>query len=87
MNKSQLIEVIAAKTNLTKTKSEAALEAISEAMENSLKKGERVSFPHFGTFTVNHRNARTGRNPKTGEEIRIKAKKTIKFRPSSKLIF
>lgn len=87
MNKAQLIDAIAAKTNLTKTVSEAALEAVSEAMESSLKKGERVSFPHFGTFTVSERRARIGRNPRTGEEIKIKAKKIVKFKPSSKLVF
>ncbi|MCD6228304.1 MAG: HU family DNA-binding protein [Candidatus Omnitrophica bacterium] len=84
MNKAQLIEAVAKKTN-TKKEAQMAVEAILEAIKNSLKKKEPVTIAGFGTFKVKERKSRTGRNPKTGETIQIPAKKTVGFRPSKEL--
>ncbi|AMG03408.1 MULTISPECIES: nucleoid-associated protein HU-alpha [Vibrio] len=73
MNKTQLIDFIAEKADLTKAQAKAALEATLGAVEGALKEGDQVQLIGFGTFKVNHRSARTGRNPKTGEEIKIAA--------------
>ena len=86
MNKAQLIDAIASSASLTKADAGKALTALTGALSNSMKKGERVSFPGFGSFYVSDRRARTGRNPRTGEAIQIKAKKVVKFKPSSKLV-
>lgn len=86
MNKAQLIDAIASKTSMTKADSGKALGALTDALTDSMKKGDRISFPGFGTFSVVERKARTGRNPRTGEAITIKAKKVVKFKPSSKLV-
>lgn len=73
MNKTQLIDFIAEKADLTKVQAKAALEATLGAVEGALKDGDQVQLIGFGTFKVNHRSAHTGRNPKTGEEIKIAA--------------
>ena len=79
MNKSELIDAIAAKANLSKNDAKAALEATLEAVSESLKAGDAVQLIGFGTFKVNERAARTGRNPRTGEEIKIAAAKIPAF--------
>lgn len=79
MNKSELIDAIAAKANLSKKDAKAALEATLEAVSESLKAGDAVQLIGFGTFKVNKRAARTGRNPRTGEEIKIAAAKIPAF--------
>lgn len=79
MNKSELIDAIAAKVNLSKKDAKAALEATLEAVSESLKAGDAVQLIGFGTFKVNERAARTGRNPRTGEEIKIAAAKIPAF--------
>ncbi|WP_277870238.1 HU family DNA-binding protein [Vibrio breoganii] len=73
MNKTQLIDAIAEKADLSKAQAKAALEATLEGVTDALKEGDQVQLIGFGTFKVSHRNARTGRNPKTGEEIQIAA--------------
>ncbi|BAC24655.1 hupA [Wigglesworthia glossinidia endosymbiont of Glossina brevipalpis] len=73
MNKTQLIDVIANKAELSKIKARAALESTLDAITNSLKEGNAVQLIGFGTFKINRRNARTGRNPQTGKEIKIAA--------------
>lgn len=85
MNKAQLIEAIASGCNMTKTDASKVLSSFTDAVETGLKKGERVGIPGFGTFYVNERRARTGRNPRTGAAIQIAAKNVVKFKPSSKL--
>ena len=75
MNKTELIDAIAAKAELSKKDAKAALEATLEAISESLKAGDAVQLIGFGTFKVNERSARTGRNPRTGEEIKIAAAK------------
>lgn len=79
MNKSELIDAIATKANLSKKDAKAALEATLEAVSESLKAGDAVQLIGFGTFKVNERAARTGRNPRTGEEIKIAAAKIPAF--------
>ncbi|AVQ87976.1 DNA-binding protein HU-alpha [Plesiomonas shigelloides subsp. oncorhynchi] len=71
MNKTQLIDAIAEKADLSKAQAKAALESTLSAITESLKDGDPVQLVGFGTFKVNHRAARTGRNPQTGKEIQI----------------
>ena len=85
MNKGELIEAIAKSTSLTKADSGRALDAVIEAVTKTLKKGDRVSLPGFGSFSISKRSARTGRNPQTGEAIKIKARKVAKFKAGTKL--
>lgn len=73
MNKTNLIDQIAEKAGLNKTQAKAALEATLSSIEGALKEGDQVQLIGFGTFKVNHRAARTGRNPQTGAEIQIAA--------------
>lgn len=79
MNKSELIDAIAAKANLSKKDAKAALEATLEAVSESLKAGDAVQLIGFGTFKVNKRAAHIGRNPSTGEEIQIAEAKIPAF--------
>ena len=79
MNKAQLVNEVAKKTKLSKAKSLQALNAALEAIKGSLKKGQKVALIGFGSFVVRNRKARTGRNPKTGEVIQIKARKVPAF--------
>lgn len=79
MNKADLIEAIASAAELNKKQAKAALEATLDAVTESLVKGESVQLIGFGTFKVNQRNARTGRNPQTGKEIQIPAAKVPAF--------
>ncbi|WGE31228.1 HU family DNA-binding protein [Actinobacillus genomosp. 2] len=79
MNKTELIDAIAAGAELSKKDAKAALEATLNAISESLKNGDTVQLIGFGTFKVNERNARTGRNPRTGEEIKIEASKVPAF--------
>ncbi|MBN2524183.1 MAG: HU family DNA-binding protein [Bacteroidales bacterium] len=85
MNKGELISAIAASAGLTKADSEKALNAITASISKSLKKGERVGLVGFGSFSVSQRAKRTGRNPQTGKEITIPAKKVVKFKPGADL--
>ncbi|WP_342705069.1 HU family DNA-binding protein [Burkholderia arboris] len=80
MNKADLINHVAAETGLTKTDSGFALEAVLEGITKSLRKGGTVTLTGFGVFSVGARAARTGRNPATGEEIKIPASKAPKFK-------
>lgn len=79
MNKTELVDAIAEKAGLTKVQAKAALEATLSAISGSLSTGDAVQLIGFGTFKVNERKARTGRNPKTGEEIQIAATKAPAF--------
>ena len=85
MNKSQLVESIAKKTELTKKDSEKALAAVLETIEKALVKGDKVQLIGFGTFGTKKRAARKGRNPQTGAEIKVPASKVVSFAPSSAL--
>ena len=79
MNKTELIEAIAGESGLKKKDAEAALTAFVNAVEGALAKGEKVQLVGFGTFETKTRGAREGRNPKTGETIKIAASKCPAF--------
>ena len=79
MNKSDLIDAIAKSADISKASAGRALDAAVESIKKALKKGDTVSLVGFGTFKVGKRAARTGRNPRTGEAIKIKAAKVPKF--------
>ncbi|ATJ82711.1 HU family DNA-binding protein [Halomonas elongata] len=85
MNKSELIEAIAASADIPKAAASRALDAMVDAVADSLKKGDSVSLVGFGTFTVKERAARTGRNPQTGEPIQISAAKVPSFKAGKAL--
>ncbi|GAV24008.1 HU family DNA-binding protein [Carboxydothermus pertinax] len=85
MNKAELVSVIAEKTEMTKKDAEKALNAVLAAIEEALKKGEKVQLVGFGTFEVKERAARKGRNPQTGQEIEIPASKVPVFKPGKLL--
>ena len=79
MNKAQLIEVIAAKSELSKKDAEAALNATVDAIKEALKAGDKIQLVGFGTFAVKARAARSARNPRTGETIEVAAAKVPAF--------
>jgi len=85
VNKSELIDQIAKSADISKAAAGRALEAAIGAVKTSLKKGQLVTLVGFGTFYVGKRAARTGRNPRTGATIKIKAAKTPKFRAGKAL--
>ena len=80
MNKSELIEHIARQADISKAAATRALEALIGGVKSTLKKNKSVSLVGFGTFSVTKREARAGRNPRTGAAIKIKAAKVPKFR-------
>ena len=81
MNKSDLIERMASDADISKAAAERALESFTTSVQSTLKKGGTVTLVGFGSWSVTKRAARTGRNPKTGEAIKIKARKAPKFTP------
>ena len=81
MNKTELIEHIATKSDISKAAATRALASIIEAVKKTLKKGDTVTLVGFGTFSVSKRAARTGRNPRTGAPLKIKAAKVPRFKP------
>jgi DNA-binding protein HU-beta len=85
VNKAELIEHMAKNADLNKAQAGRALDALVDAVRRTLKKGDSVSLIGFGTFAVTKRAARTGRNPRTGDAIKIKAAKIPKFRPGKGL--
>ncbi len=85
MNKADLIESIANTADLSKASAGRALDAAIEAITKALKNGDTITLVGFGTFSVRHRKARMGRNPRTGEEIQIKASKVPGFKPGKAL--
>ena len=82
MTKAELISQIAGKTGLTKKAVEEVLDEAFAQIKKAVKKEKRFAYPDFGTFTVKKRKARKGRNPQTGEEIKIPASKTVGFKPA-----
>ena len=85
VNKTELIDHIARQADISKAAAGRALDAIVAGIRTSLKKGNSVTLVGFGTFTVGRRAARTGRNPRTGAAIKIKAARVPKFRPGKGL--
>ncbi len=80
MNKGQLIDKIANDAKISKVQAGAALDSFIGATMGALKKGDKVTLVGFGTYSVSKRSARIGRNPQTGKEIKIPAKKVVKFK-------
>lgn len=80
MNKGELVEKVAEATGLTKKDGEAAVNAFIETIQKALKSGDKVAIAGFGTFDVSKRKAREGRNPQTGETIKIAASMSPKFK-------
>ena len=85
MNKSELIESMAADAGISKAAAKKALDSMMNNVEGSLKKGNRVSLVGFGSWSVTRRAAREGRNPQTGKAIKIAAKNVVKFKPGAEL--
>jgi DNA-binding protein HU-beta len=85
MTKAELVERMAKAAKITKRAAETALDSFAAGVRDSLKKGKRVSLVGFGTFSVGKRAARNGRNPQTGEAIKIKAAKVPRFKAGKAL--
>ena len=85
MNKSDLIDAMAADAGITKAAAKKSLESFLGNVEKSLKNGDRVSLVGFGSWSVSKRAAREGRNPQTGKTIQIAAKNVVKFKAGSEL--
>ena len=85
MNKAQLVEAMANEAKMTKADAKRALDAFINTTSKALKKGDRVALVGFGSFSISKRAARKGRNPQTGKEIKIAAKKVVKFKAGTEL--
>lgn len=85
MNRAELIDLISDKAEVTKVAASRALDAFLEGVTVSLKNGDPVVIVNFGTFTIKQRAAREGRNPSTGEKIKIKAAKVVGFKAGKAL--
>lgn len=85
MNKTELIDVIAAEAGISKVEAKKALEAFLGSVEKTLKEGGKVSLVGFGSWSVTQKPEREGRNPQTGKTIKIAAKKVVKFKAGSEL--
>jgi DNA-binding protein HU-beta len=86
MNKYELIDALAAETGVSKVTAKKVLESAMKNIGETLQNGKKVTLNGFGSWSVAIRAARQGRNPKTGDSIKIAAKSFVKFKPSSKLI-
>jgi DNA-binding protein HU-beta len=85
MNKAELVEAVAGAANLSKADAGRAVDAVVDAITGALKKGQQVSVVGFGTFSVKHRSARSGRNPRTGDTINIAASNVPGFKAGKAL--
>ena len=85
MNKKELVDAIAGKTDSSGAAADRAVNALIEIISDTLKKGDSLTLPGFGTFEVRERAARTGRNPKTGEKLEIGASRVAAFKPGAAL--
>ena len=85
MNKAELVDAVAAESGLTKSDAGGAVESVFNTIGNQLRQGNSVSVVGFGQFSVSDRAARTGRNPRTGEEIAIAASRAPKFKAGNQL--
>ena len=85
MNKSELINAIAAETGITKTKAKLAIESLLRNVGGTLKQGNKVSLSGFGSWSIIKRAARDGRNPQTGQIIKIESKNVVKFKAGNSL--
>ena len=80
MTKAELIEKVAGESDISKALAEKVLNCVTDQISKCLKKGDKITLTGFGTFTTSKRKARTGRNPQTGEEIKIKATRVPRFK-------
>lgn len=80
MNKAELIDKIAGEANITKVQANAAIDSLTSNIVKALKEGDKVTLVGFGTFSVSERSARNGRNPQTGEVIKIEGRSVPKFK-------
>lgn len=85
MNKTEMIDAVATKANASKAATAAIIAAAIETIAEAAAKGENVQLIGFGTFSVQKREARTGRNPQTGKEMKIAAKNVVRFKPGTAL--
>ncbi len=85
MNKSELIDAVAESADISKSAASRAVDAVVDSITAALKKNDQVTLVGFGTFTVRQRAARSGRNPRTGETIKIKASSVPAFKPGKAL--
>lgn len=85
MNKAELIDAMASASGLTKADAKRALDGFVESTSKALKGGDRISLVGFGSFSVSKREARIGRNPQTGKEIKIPAKNVVRFKAGADL--
>lgn len=83
MTKTELIETIADHLSVSRASAKKFLDTLTDVVVNTLQNGEKISIPGFGTFTVEKKNARMGRDPRNGAPIKIAAKNVVKFRPST----
>lgn len=85
MTKAELVDVVASGASISKAAATKAIDSLINGITKALKKGDKVTLVGFGTFSVRKRKARTGRNPRTGKEIKIPAAKAPKFTPGKAL--
>ena len=85
MKKVELVEAVATSVGLTKADANRAIDATFDAITKALKKGDKITLIGFGTFGVSKRNARTGRNPQTGAEVKIPARNAVTFKAGTQL--
>lgn len=85
MNKKELTEAAASQNRITRAEAEKVLKSLTEIVTKALANGEKVVLPGLGTFEISERPERDGRNPRTGEMIKIAAAKTVKFKPGKAL--
>ena len=85
MNKGDLISKVAESANISKAQATEALNCVLNSIGETLKDGDKVALVGFGTFSLTHRSARTGRNPQTGATINIPSKNVVKFKPGKEL--
>ena len=86
MNKTELAKSVAAKAEVSQAIAKEAVDAVLDSIQEALKGGDSVQLLGFGTFSVAERSARTAKNPRTGEAVKVPAKKVAKFKASSSLI-
>lgn len=85
MNKADLVNLMAEAADISKAQASKSLDALLDGITDALKNGDKVTLVNFGTFSVAERAARTGRNPRTNQEIQIAAKRVAKFKPGKML--
>ncbi|HIW65792.1 MAG TPA: HU family DNA-binding protein [Candidatus Alistipes intestinipullorum] len=85
MNKAQLVEAIALDTNISKIEARKAVDSLIRVMVQTLREGDRITLTGLGTFSVQQKSERTGRNPRTGALVKIPPRRVIKFRPTAEV--